>query len=147
MKMRMPRLAITGLVLLHLAIVLAHGAAHQHLHVDLKKWQQAFVGGVIILGPLLALVILWTHREELGAVILAIAMAGSSAFGIFYHFLFSSADNIFFLQQSGWGSWFTITAALLAAIETTCFVWCVWILKRSEHGGIGKRSANRIQPE
>jgi fatty-acid desaturase len=129
-KLRTSRLAITGLVALHFAIVLAHGTAHRQMEIGLETWQQAFVAVAILVGPLMAVVVLWTSWKKLGAILLAVCMLGASAFGIFYHFLFPSADSIFFLKPSGWDEWFVITALLLATIETTCFGWCVWILRQ-----------------
>jgi hypothetical protein len=128
MSMRRLKFSVAGLVLLHLVVVSLHGIAHQRLGIDLQTWQRAFVASVIFAGPLVALAVLWTSPQELGAVLLAVSMAGSSVFGICNHFFLSSSDNVFFLRQSGWAHWFTATAVLLAIIETACFVWCVWTL-------------------
>ena len=128
MSTRKLRLALTGWVLLHLVVASVHGFSHHRLGVDLETWQQVFVGTTILAGPLAALAVLWIFRLRLGTILLSISMAWSSAFGICYHFLLPTPDNIFFLQQSGCGHWFTITAVLLAIIETACCVWCVWIL-------------------
>jgi hypothetical protein len=128
-KLCTSRFTVTGLVVLHFAIVVAHGVAHRQMEIGLETWQQAFVAVAILVGPLMAVVVLWTSWKKLGAIMLAVCMFGASAFGIFYHFLFPSADSIFFLKTSGWDDWFAITAVLLATIETTCFVWCVWILR------------------
>ena len=129
MSTRRLRLAMTGWVLLHLVVASVHGFSHHRLGVHLETWQQVFIGTIILVGPLAALAVLWTFRLRLGTILLSISMAGSSAFGICYHFLLPTPDNIFFLQQSGCGHWFTITAALLAIIETACCVWCVWIMR------------------
>lgn len=129
MSMRKLRLAMTGWVLLHLVVALVHGFSHHRLGVDLENWQQVFVGTVILAGPLAALAVLWTFRLRLGTILLSVSMAGSSAFGVCYHFLLPTPDNVFLLQRSGPGHWFTITAVLLAIIETACGVWCVWILR------------------
>lgn len=123
------RLTMAGFVLLHLAVVSLHGFSHHRLRVDLDSWQTVFVGIVIFAGPLVALAALWAFRPGIGPILLGISMAASSAFGICYHFLLSTPDNIFLVQQVGCGHWFTITAVLLAIIETTCCVWCVWILR------------------
>ena len=116
---------MAGLVLLHLVVVSLHGVAHQRMGIDLQPWQRAFVGIIIFAGPLVALAVLWMFRHELGAVLLAVSMAGSSAFGICNHFFLSGSDNIFLLRQSAWAHWFAVTAVLLAIIETTCCVWCL----------------------
>ena len=133
MNVRSLRYTTAGLVLLHLVTVLLHGVAHEQMHVGLVRWQKLFIGGVIVAGPPVALAVLWACQEELGAVLLAVCMAGSSAFGICYHFLLSTPDNVFFMQQSGWGDWFRTTAVLLAVSETACCGWCVWMLNRRRH--------------
>lgn len=129
MSKRKLRLAVTGWVLLHLVVASAHGFSHNRLAVDLETWQQVFVGTIILAGPLAALALLWAFRLRLGTILLAISMAGSSAFGVCYHFSLPTADNVFLLQPTVWEYWFTITAVLLAIIETACCVWCVWVLR------------------
>ena len=129
MSTRKLRLSMTGWVLLHLVVASVHGFFHHRLGVDLEIWQQVFVGAVILAGPLAALGVLWISRLKLGTILLAISMAGSSAFGICYHFLLSSPDNIFLSATVGRGRGFAITAVLLAIIETAGWVWCVWILR------------------
>lgn len=103
MSARKLRLTMAGLFLLHLVVVSLHGFSHHRLGVDLKTWQQGFVGTMILAGPVAALAVFWTLRPRLGTILLAIPMAGSSAFGICYHFLLSSPDDILFLQPSVWG--------------------------------------------
>ena len=129
MSTRKLRLAMTGWVLLHLVVVSVHGFSHHRLGVDLEIWQQVFVGTVILAGPLAALAVSCISRLRLGTILLAISMAGSSAFGICYHFFLSTPDNIFLSATVGRGHWFAITAVLLSIIETACCVWCVWILR------------------
>ena len=101
MSMRKLRLAMTGWVLLHLVVASVHGFSHHRLGVDLETWQQFFVATIVVAGPLTALAVMWVFRLRLGTILLAISMAGSSAFGICYHFLLPTPDNIFFLQPSG----------------------------------------------
>lgn len=129
MSMRKLRLAITGWVLLHLVVASVHGFSHHRLGVDLETWQQFFVATIVVAGPLTALAVMWVFRLRLGTILLAISMAGSSAFGICYHFLLPTPDNIFLSAAVGRGHWFAISAVLLAVIETACCVWCVWILR------------------
>ncbi len=135
------RLFMSGLVLLHLIVVSLHGVAHQHMHIGLERWQRVFVGSVIVGGPLVALGVLWIARAAVGTLLLAISMAGSSAFGVCYHFFISSPDNIFLVQQSGWGFWFSVTAVLLAIIETIGFIWCVLVFRQRTDVASLKQSA------
>jgi hypothetical protein len=75
-----------AVVLLNAVVLLAHGSAHRSLGVLLSSWQQAFVYGVIVPGPILALVLLRRHAPRGYALLLA-SMPGSLLFGVTYHFV------------------------------------------------------------
>jgi hypothetical protein len=109
-----------AIVLIHLALAIAHGLAHTHLSIALTIPQKAFVGGVIVAAPLVAACFLWAGRLRLGAAVLAVSMAGSLAFGVYYHFIAPGPDNV---DQSdpaapaNWRNLFEDTAIDLALIE------------------------------
>jgi hypothetical protein len=115
----MKRVALYGtvFVLIHLVINLLHGRAHTELHIGLSSFQLLFVVGVIIIGPLLALVLLWTQRQRLGLVLLITSMAGACLFGLYYHFVVPSPDHIAHVPAGFWGDLFRLTAVVLAVVE------------------------------
>ncbi len=117
----------TALVLIHLAVNLLHGQAHTELHIGLSAFQLLFVIGVILIGPLLALALLWTPRQRLGLVLLTVSMAGACLFGLYYHFVVSSPDHVAHVPAGYWGDLFRLTAVLLALLEALGsvlgFVW------------------------
>lgn len=116
----------TLIVLVHLAVVSAHGSGHTHLGIAMRVWQSAFIAIVILIAPLLAMILLWTRLQRAGVYVLGMSMAGSLVFGVYYHFLLASADNVFTLGQQAWTGEFRITAVLLAVIEAVGCVWSVW---------------------
>jgi hypothetical protein len=122
----------TLIVLLRLAILFAHGAAHTHLHIDTNAWQTAFIASVIFAGPILASILLWTRMQRLGLVLLGLTMAGSFVFGLYFHFIAAGPDNAAGLSNAGWGGMFRATSVLLAITEAFACFWCAWALKRRE---------------
>ena len=119
----------TLIVLVHLSVVLAHGSGHAHLGIALNVWQSAFLAIVILAAPLLAMILFWTRLQRAGVYVLGISMAGSLVFGVYYHFLFASADNVFTLGHRAWTDGFRITAVLLALIEAAGCAWSAWVLR------------------
>jgi hypothetical protein len=112
------------IVLLHLAVVVVHGAAHRKLHVDLELWQNVFVWIVIVIGPLLVLPLLYIPKQRRKALyLLAATMAGSLLFGVYFHFVHESNDHVRHRDQDVWGIMFSASAVVLAVIEVIgCWV-------------------------
>jgi len=108
---------VTVLVVAHLLINIVHGAAHQKLHVTLPPAGMLFVIVVILLGPLLALALLWTSQKRLGLLLLTVSMAASSVFGLYHHFLVRASDHVSAQPPGLAGIVFVITAYLLFLTE------------------------------
>ena len=77
----------TAIVLAHLLVNIAHGAAHRELGVGLSTLGSIFVIVVVLILPLVAMVLLWTARLRLGLILLALSMGGALLFGLYHHFL------------------------------------------------------------
>jgi len=105
-----------ALVLIHLAVSTLHGWAHQAATVALTTFGYLYVVVVITVAPLLAALLLLLRRQKSGALLLAAAMFGSFIFGVWYHFLSSTNDNVSQVQGA-WHSTFLWTAVALALIE------------------------------
>ena len=108
---------VTVLVVTHLFINIVHGAAHQKLHVTLPPAGMLFVMIVILLGPLLALALLWTSQKRLGLLLLTVSMAASAVFGLYHHFLVRGADHVSAQPPGPAGAVFVVTAYLLFLTE------------------------------
>src|SRR5262249_30651547 len=76
-----------GIVLIHLAINVAHGVAHQHLAIGLDAFQKTFVAVVILVAPLYAAYLIWKGNLRTGGMLLAVTMAAALIFGVYYHFI------------------------------------------------------------
>ena len=107
----------TAIVLAHLVVNLVHGAAHRELRIDLSAAETLFVALVILLGPLLAMGLLWTRMRSLGLALLALTMAGSLVFGLYHHFVAMGPDHVGAQVPGFWETTFAITAWMLLLME------------------------------
>jgi hypothetical protein len=105
-----------ALIIIHLVVSTGHGWTHQAAMVTLTTFGYIYVGVVITLTPLVAAAFLFTRKKKIGALLLALSMFGSFNFGVWYHFLSNTSDNV--MQVHGpWHSTFLWTAIALAVIE------------------------------
>jgi hypothetical protein len=104
------------LILIHLVVSTLHGWAHQAAMVKLNTFGYVYVAIVITLAPLVAAVFLLARKQKTGALLLVLSMFGSLVFGVWYHFLSNTSDNV--MQVHGpWHSTFLLTAIALAVVE------------------------------
>src|SRR6266513_3675774 len=120
-----PRLALTVLAAIHLTVVLWHGATHSQLAVTLSRFQTLFVLVVIVIAPVLATLLLWMRLDGLALWIYSISMLASLLFGVYYHYLAFSPDNVHYRPPSGDTArqQFAISAAAVAITELIATVW------------------------
>ena len=105
------------MVLVHLVVSIVHGTAHSGAHVPLSRAANLFVFGVIVAGPLIGLAVALALADaRIGSWVIAITMAGALVFGCANHFVLAGPDHVSQVAE-GWRPMFTMTAALLAAIE------------------------------
>ena len=124
-------LLLTAIVVIHAAVAMWHGAAHVHLPVPLTPTQQAFVGGVILLLPLVGAALLWSRWRRAGALLITLTLLASLLFGLLNHFVFDSPDNVISVPEHAWQRTFVLSAALVAISESigtaiaamVTFVW------------------------
>ena len=108
--------AITVIVV-HLAVNIVHGLAHQRLAIEISPAEKIFVVVVILIAPLVAGVLLLLKSRWIGAWLLAVSMAGALIFGIYKHFVAAGPDNALGLPYSVWALVFQVTAVLLVVTE------------------------------
>ena len=101
-----------------------HGIAHQQVGVSISDFQSAYVFIATLLAPIAAAVImlLFLNKPKIllgGAWLLLVSMLASVLFGIVYHIVIPSPDNIFTVMQnpSLYSVVFTSTATLLLIVE------------------------------
>jgi len=121
---RMPIVRYAILVVIaHLIINGIHGFAHQQLGVSISDFQSAYVLLVTLAAPIVAVImLLFLNKPKIllvGAWLGLVSMLASLLFGIVYHIVISSSDNIFTVMQnpSLYSIVFTSTAILLLIIE------------------------------
>lgn len=111
------RVWVTIAVVAHLIVNLAHGHAHTRLGVGLNAFQTLYVFGVILIAPLVALVLSFTRLARAGAWLLLVSMLGSLIFGLLYHYVIISPDNVAYLPVGSARDLFRISAMLLFVTE------------------------------
>ena len=105
------------IVAVHAAVVAVHSAAHAALMIlPGTAFDAAFIGGVIILAPILAAVLL-ARRSALGRPLLFLSMFASCGYGAVSHYVLPGPDNVAAVAPDGIGLIFVATTALLAVIE------------------------------
>jgi hypothetical protein len=111
------------LVLAHIVMNVIHGTAHQQLGVSISDFQSAYVFLVTLVAPIVAVImLLFLNKTNIllgGAWLLFVSMLASLLFGIVYHIVIPSPDNIFTVMQnpSLYSVVFTSTAILLLIVE------------------------------
>jgi len=124
------RLTAVALVLIHLVISTLHGLAHQAAMVSLNTFGYIYVMVVITLAPLISVPLLFTRSQTVGALLLALSMFGSFMFGVWYHFLSSTNDNVSQIHGP-WHSVFLWTAISLAIVELAGTLAGFWLYRAS----------------
>jgi hypothetical protein len=116
--------ALAAVVLVHLAINIAHGRAHAGAQVALPLSGALFVYIVILAGPLAGLS-LWRWRPQLGGWIVAASMGGALVFGLINHFINDGPDHVAHVAAE-WRQLFGVTAALLVVCEAAGTAIGLW---------------------
>ena len=107
----------TLVVLAHLVVGVAHDMAHKDLVVELTTFQNGFVNLFYLGLPIVAAVLVWTPLARSGAALLALSMAASLVFGIWFHFIFVSPDHVAHLPAGNQQTLFQVTAALMVLVN------------------------------
>jgi hypothetical protein len=126
--------ALTVVVLLHLAINIAHGSAHTGAQVPLSLAGMLFVYIVILAGPLAGLG-LWRWRPRLGGLIVAVCMSGALVFGLINHFIIDGPDHVAHVAAA-WRQLFGVTAALLVVCEAAGTAIGIWSARSEFKAGV-----------
>jgi hypothetical protein len=122
------RFLALGVVIAHLAVSLIHGFAHQRAGVTLDVFDSVYVTVVITLAPLVAAALLFTRLARAGAWMLALAMFGALAFGLFKHFLLPGTDNVREVLGD-WHSLFLWSAVGVGLAEIAGAITGAWLVR------------------
>ena len=107
----------TMVVVMHAIANGLHGLAHIEIPVSLSLLQSLFVGVVIALAPIIAVVLLWTHFYRIASWLLLSSIAGSLLFAIYNHHIVISPDHVSQVSFEGWGLLFQVTAYLMLIVD------------------------------
>lgn len=118
--------AATAIVIVRQFVAQLHGMAHQEVGVGLATWQWVYVYSVIVVAPILAAVLYWTPLVRTGAMLLAVSMLAGMLFGVYFHFIAISPDNVGHLPGEHGHGFFIATAILLVPIELVGTAFGVW---------------------
>jgi hypothetical protein len=119
----------TAIVVLHAIANGLHGLAHAEIPVLLSLSQGLFVGIVIFLIPIIAVVLLWTQFYRIGSWLLIGSLAGSLLFGIYNHFIVISPDHVSQVSFTDWGLVFQVTAILIVIVDGLGAGVGAWVLR------------------
>jgi hypothetical protein len=124
------RVALTVLAAIHLIVTIWHGELRRELAVVLPAEQSLIAYLVSILAPLVAVGLLWMRQVRPALWLLLIALAASLVFGIYYRYVFMSADNVHHLPP-GIGAAharFARSAAIRALIDLASALGAAFVL-------------------
>src|SRR2546428_3348454 len=107
---------LIGLVLAHFVVNLVHATAHFGLQILPASLDIVFILGVILVGPIVALIIL-RFNPPLAAALLAVLMGASFVYGLVSHFLVPGPDNVTLIRSQTWTALCVATAFLLGVLE------------------------------
>ena len=126
------RVGLTLLAAAHLEVARRHGLAHAALGVALNDIQRGFVDVIVVAGPIVCAAGIWTRRRRIFLWFFAGSMLASAVFGIFYHYLWISPDNVTCLPTGLVEEHhrFTSSAAILTIIDLGAAVAAGWLLSK-----------------
>ena len=136
--------ALAAVVLVHLAINIAHGRAHTGAEVPLSVAGTLFVFIVILAAPLVGLGV-WRWWPRFGGWMVAASMFGALVFGLINHFIVDGSDHVAHVAAA-WRPLFGVTAALLVACEAAATAVGIWAASEGagvsgQHSGTGLKGA------
>ncbi len=120
-------LVVSVLYLARMAVAFVHGHAHDKLAVPLELWQDAFVWGVIVIGPTLALAWLWYRPAAPVAWLLAALLVAGWVFGLVFHFGPPNPDHVASMPRMPGRELFIVTAVALAIVEPLVAAAAAWL--------------------
>lgn len=138
------RRLVTATVLAHFFIAGWHGFTHQLVPVPLDTFQTVFVVVVIITLPLIDAVLCYSRLALAGALLVVAAMTISLTFGVIYHFVVVTVDNVWCVPDWPWRASFLASAVLVGLSEAIGVVVGAYAGYRLMDGRTTCCSANAI---
>jgi hypothetical protein len=125
------RIAIIGtaFVIAYEATLFVHGTAHARLGIGVSAAQSVYIWAVMLIGPPIAMVLLWTSQQRTGLSLLALSTAAGFPFDLYFHFIAAGSDNALQQPSGEWPAMFVTTAILLQLLTAAGVLVGVWYLR------------------
>ena len=126
------RALISTLAAVHLVVAAWHGSEHASLTVKLPPEKAAFIYVVIVIAPIVAGILVWTHYVRGAIWLFFVSMLGSFVFGVYHHYVLVSADHVEHLPNGSAAAQaaFISSAAGLAVLEFASALYGAFCLGR-----------------
>ena len=119
---------LLAVVLGHALLATWHGLAHLRVPVPLSTLQAGFVGLIVVVAPLVGAALGFTRLRVAGAALVCLSMGAALVFGLAYHFVVDSPDNIAVIPGGPWQDAFIHSAVgvMLSEVLGTLAGGVVW---------------------
>jgi hypothetical protein len=106
------------IIVTHFGAAVLHGVAHGALGVTAGGPAGLLVVAVAVyVGPFVALAELLSGRRVAGALVLIVSMGAALVYGLVFHYVLRTPDNVARVPTGLWGDVFRSSAAVIAVLE------------------------------
>ncbi|QCS42746.1 hypothetical protein [Natrinema versiforme] len=127
------RIIVTTPFLVYLALCGLFGLAQSTVEAPLTQGQPAFIAIVGLVGPLVAIGLIWARNYAYGAPVLVSTMLTNAWFVTYFFFLHDNPANVFAVSGDGSTAFLASTIGLIAGSLLTAGVGC-WLWYRESPG-------------
>ncbi|QLK26064.1 hypothetical protein HYG81_00045 [Natrinema zhouii] len=120
------RIIVTTPFLVYLAFCGLFGLALSTVAAPLTQGQPAFIAIVGLVGPLVAIGLIWVRNYAYGAPVLVSTMLTNAWFVVYFFFIHDNPGNVFAVSGDGSTAYLAATAGLIAGSLFTAGVGC-WL--------------------
>ncbi|MFB1063904.1 hypothetical protein [Natrinema sp. H-ect4] len=131
------RLIVTTPFLIYLVLCGLFGIGLSTVDAPLTQGQPAFIAIVGLLGPLVAIGLIWARNYAYGAPVLVSTLLTNAWFVVYFFFIHDNPANVFAVSGDGSTAYLTATLGMIAGSLLTAGVGC-WLWY---HESPGFRSA------
>lgn len=127
------RIIVTTPFLVYLALCGLFGLAQSMVAAPLTQGQPAFIAIVGLLGPLIAIGLIWVQNYAYGAPVLVSTMLTNAWFVVYFFFIHDNPANVFAVSGDGATAFLAATIGLIAGSLLTAGVGS-WLWYRESPG-------------
>ncbi|MFC6768950.1 hypothetical protein [Natrinema soli] len=120
------RLIVTTPFLIYLVLCGLFGMGLSTVDAPLTQGQPAFIAIVGLLGPLVAIGLIWAHNYAYGAPVLVSTLLTDAWFVVYFFFIHDNPANVFTVTGDGSTAYLAATGGMIAGSLFTAGVGC-WL--------------------